>query len=47
MKLHGDQGARKLLADPSLRIVTVELIGGEIDIDLPSDLANLHERKRS
>ncbi len=39
--LHGDKGARTLLAKPPCRIVAVACSGCEIDIDLPEDLANL------
>ncbi len=36
--LHGDKGARALLAKPPCAIVAVPCSGGEIDIDLPEDL---------
>jgi len=39
--LHGDKGARSLLAKPPCRIVAVSCSGCEIDIDLPEDLAHL------
>jgi molybdenum cofactor cytidylyltransferase len=39
--LHGDKGARTLLAKPPCRIVAVACSGCEIDIDLPEDLAHL------
>jgi CTP:molybdopterin cytidylyltransferase MocA len=36
--LQGDTGARYLLRDPHCAMITKEFDGGEIDIDLPSDL---------
>lgn len=39
--LQGDIGARSLLANPPLPVAEVEFEGGEIDIDLPGDLAEL------
>ena len=39
--LQGDKGARTLIAKPPCSLIAVELPGGEIDIDLPADLANL------
>lgn len=39
--LRGDKGARKLLVKPPCPVVPVPFDGGEIDIDLPADLANL------
>ena len=39
--LHGDKGARALLAKPPCPIVAVPCSGCEIDIDLPEDLAHL------
>jgi len=39
--LHGDKGARALLAKPPCAVVTVPFEGGEVDIDLPEDLAHL------
>jgi CTP:molybdopterin cytidylyltransferase MocA len=39
--LHGDKGARVLLEKPPCPLIAVLFEGGEVDIDLPSDLANL------
>jgi molybdenum cofactor cytidylyltransferase len=39
--LHGDRGARALLVKPPCPLITIPFEGGEIDIDLPSDLARL------
>lgn len=39
--LHGDKGARALLAKPPCRIVALACSGCEVDIDLPEDLAHL------
>ena len=39
--LRGDKGARALLMKPPFPLVAVEFAGGEIDIDLPADLAQL------
>ena len=39
--LHGDKGARTLLIKPPCPIVAVPFEGGDIDIDLPEDLAHL------
>jgi molybdenum cofactor cytidylyltransferase len=39
--LEGDRGARVLLMKPPCRLVAVDFPGGEIDIDLPADLAQL------
>ncbi len=39
--LGGDKGARALLMKPPCPLVAVEFPGGEIDIDLPADLAQL------
>jgi molybdenum cofactor cytidylyltransferase len=41
LALRGDKGARVLLAHPTCGVVTVEFTGGEVDIDLPADLAHL------
>lgn len=41
--LHGDKGARVLLAKPPCAIVALPFEGGEIDIDLPEDLAHLSD----
>jgi len=42
--LHGDQGARALFRDPSRTVIQLPFPGGEVDIDLPSDLAHLERR---
>jgi molybdenum cofactor cytidylyltransferase len=39
LALEGDVGARYLLRNAGCRVVEVEFSGGDIDIDLPSDLA--------
>jgi len=39
--LQGDKGARALLLNPPCALVSLPFEGGEIDIDLPSDLAQL------
>lgn len=39
--LEGDKGARSILADSGAEIICVPLERGEIDIDLPADLAHL------
>jgi molybdenum cofactor cytidylyltransferase len=39
--LHGDKGARALLMQPPCPLVAVPFPGGEIDLDLPADLAHL------
>jgi molybdenum cofactor cytidylyltransferase len=39
--LHGDKGARTLLAKPPCPLIVLPFEGGEVDIDLPSDLAQL------
>ena len=39
--LTGDKGARALLAHPPCQLFEIQLAGGEIDIDTPSDLAQL------
>jgi molybdenum cofactor cytidylyltransferase len=39
--LRGDKGARALLVHPPCPLITLPFAGGEIDIDLPADLANL------
>ena len=38
LALHGDRGARGLLAKATLPVVEVRLEGGELDIDRPEDL---------
>jgi molybdenum cofactor cytidylyltransferase len=40
--LHGDKGARTLLIKPPCALITIPFEGGEVDIDLPSDLTHLH-----
>ena len=40
--LQGDTGARSLLARPSWPVTEIPLDGGEVDIDTPEDLAQLH-----
>ena len=39
--LHGDTGARALLAKSQCPVIALSFEGGELDIDLPSDLAQL------
>ncbi|HEY6488231.1 MAG: nucleotidyltransferase family protein [Terracidiphilus sp.] len=39
--LHGDHGARTLLVKPTHPLIAIPFEGGELDIDLPSDLAKL------
>jgi molybdenum cofactor cytidylyltransferase len=39
--LRGDRGARSLIAEASCPVVAIEFAGGEVDIDLPEDLAQL------
>jgi len=39
--LRGDKGARSLLMQPPCPLVALPFPGGEIDIDLPADLAQL------
>jgi CTP:molybdopterin cytidylyltransferase MocA len=39
--LSGDKGARALFNNPPCPLVSVPFEGGEVDIDLPSDLARL------
>lgn len=40
-RLSGDKGARALFAEPRCPLLSVPFPGGEIDIDLPADLAEL------
>lgn len=40
--LRGDKGARALLIDPPCELIEVRFEGGEIDIDVPDDLLDLH-----
>lgn len=39
--LKGDQGARALFAHPPCSLIALDFEGGEVDIDQPSDLAEL------
>ncbi len=39
--LRGDQGARSLLKQPACPSIALPFPGGEVDIDLPADLAQL------
>jgi molybdenum cofactor cytidylyltransferase len=39
--LQGDKGARALLDRPAYPLISLPFEGGEVDIDQPSDLANL------
>jgi CTP:molybdopterin cytidylyltransferase MocA len=39
--LRGDQGARALLMQPPCKLIALPFPGGEIDIDVPADLAQL------
>lgn len=39
--LRGDKGARSLLVRPPCPVIVLPFEGGELDIDLPSDLAQL------
>lgn len=41
LALRGDQGARALLKQPTCPLVALPFPGGEVDIDLPADLAHL------
>jgi molybdenum cofactor cytidylyltransferase len=41
LALRGDQGARAILAQPPCPLIPVAFSGGEMDIDQPSDLAQL------
>ena len=41
-ELTGDKGARAILTNPPCDLVEVDFPGGEIDIDLPADLAALY-----
>jgi molybdenum cofactor cytidylyltransferase len=40
-RLSGDRGARALLRDPRRRAIGIELPGAALDVDRPSDLAEL------
>lgn len=39
--LHGDKGARSIIEQASWPVVSVPFEGGEVDIDVPEDLAQL------
>jgi molybdenum cofactor cytidylyltransferase len=39
--LRGDRGARSLLIEPPCPVIALPFAGGELDIDLPADLAQL------
>ncbi|MDE3188505.1 MAG: nucleotidyltransferase family protein [Acidobacteriota bacterium] len=39
--LRGEKGARSLLAQPLCPVITLPFDGGEVDIDVPDDLAQL------
>jgi CTP:molybdopterin cytidylyltransferase MocA len=39
--LHGDKGARAVIADASCPVVSIAFEGGEVDIDSPADMAQL------
>lgn len=39
--LQGDKGARSLLANPPCEVIAIPFAGGEVDVDLPSDLEQL------
>lgn len=41
LALRGDQGARALLKQPTCPLIALPFPGGEVDIDLPADLAQL------
>jgi molybdenum cofactor cytidylyltransferase len=41
LALRGDKGARALLARPPWPMISIPLAGGEVDIDLPEDLAQI------
>ena len=41
LALRGDQGARRLLADPNRNVIELALDGGGLDIDRPEDLPRL------
>jgi len=40
-ELRADKGARSVLANPPCPLIAVEFEGGDVDIDLPADLAHL------
>jgi len=39
--LRGDRGARALFVNPPCPVIALPFIGGEVDIDLPTDLSQL------
>lgn len=39
--LHGDKGARPVIKHPPCEVVAVPFPGGEVDLDVPADLARL------
>jgi molybdenum cofactor cytidylyltransferase len=41
LALRGDRGARAVIARPPCPVISLSFMGGEIDIDLPTDLAQL------
>jgi molybdenum cofactor cytidylyltransferase len=41
LALRGDKGARTLLAKPPWPVISIQLAGGEIDIDSPEDLEKI------
>jgi molybdenum cofactor cytidylyltransferase len=41
LSLRGDRGARALIARAQCQVVSLALEGGEVDIDLPGDIAQL------
>jgi CTP:molybdopterin cytidylyltransferase MocA len=41
LALRGDHGARSLLVEPQWAVIVLPFEGGEVDIDQPSDLADL------
>jgi len=41
LALRGDQGARRLLMRPNCPVLALPFAGGEVDIDLPTDLGQL------
>lgn len=41
LALRGDKGARGLLAKPPWPVIAIPLVGGEVDIDRPEDLAQI------
>jgi molybdenum cofactor cytidylyltransferase len=41
LALNGDQGARRLLKQPTSPLISLPFVGGEVDIDVPVDLGEL------